>query len=106
MSINKIWICDDDEKLRLQWEGELAELGLSSSIEHVDRKMLAEAVRELENRRLAAVGKLGHKSQADGAAYLDGVNVLIVDYDLLELEDPSYLTGENVAYFGSNIFSV
>lgn len=94
----QICICDDNTALREDWGNQLKQLGLDLIILPLETDALAEAVQELEVRRAFAADNSKTRPKPIGDAVLDRVDVLIVDYDLLELDERSYLTGENVAY--------
>src|SRR5688500_17614162 len=66
-------------------------------VEPNDRDQIRKAVFALDKARLET-RKQKELVPADGAELFNDADLVIVDYDLLELEDTSALTGEDIAY--------
>ena len=97
-----VLVCDDVDSTAGDWEAELKQIDVVEAQFNVTRLLVAdfkEAVQELEMRRRAPRDPDGkHSPKPWGEHIFDKAAMIIVDYDLLDLEHDSYLTGENVAY--------
>lgn len=97
----KILICDDENNREQHWQQEL-----ESVLEHenvfdvqvLPPDDLLDASIALEARRRIAREEPHESFPKDAAEAIDTANILIVDYDLLDLRGDYYQTGEGIAY--------
>ncbi len=96
----KILIYDDDPETANRWEKELGGLKPVRDVFYVKsitRNDFEKAVSQLENRQRGARSSLAPEP-AWGNNLFDKAAILILDYDLLDVDKKTYLTGETVAY--------
>lgn len=96
-----IAILDDREDILQKWIDDLTNLGVAEKgfrLLSVDGKIdFQVAITQLETRRAAI--RAGEKlDPVIGEAEFDQFDVLIIDYDLLEMGERGFFTGEDVAY--------
>jgi hypothetical protein len=99
MTKREVLVCDDDQRRATQWKTKLEEkagLPPTFGVRSLNNEELNAAVRELSERRAAL--RSGSDSTAPGDALFDSASVLVIDYDLFELDPDGVLTGETVAY--------
>lgn len=100
----KIVIFDDDKRQRQGWENELEKFVGAPRLDRMDSEKFLDTVRQLEKRQKRAREQFEQKEDIDFKGldcYLDEVGILLVDYDLLDLDDSGFgsvLTGERLAY--------
>lgn len=101
MTRPRVLVCDDEAANTRRWADELRKVcDDQADVTVLEHDALAAAVRQLEERRRAArKGGLG----PDELSQIDAADILVVDYDLLELPatgdtGPPVETGERVAY--------
>jgi|SRR5579864_4209385 len=90
----KVIICDDEEGQRQSWAEALnrvADFSSKFDVAVVTSKEIKDALAVLRRRRMAA--REGQQTE-NGATFFDSCSILIVDYDLFEIDE----TGEEVAY--------
>lgn len=91
----RILICDDDSKLRVQWQDKVREcVGAGFNVSVLESDEFRRSLGVLEKRRKAA----RDGQQIPESTSFDDARLLIVDYDLIGLESGGYLTAEIVAY--------
>src|ERR1041384_2828618 len=98
--MKKIVICEDDSNARSRWKKALEGLKYVKAdfeVETLVSEDLNRTLSELENRRRRARNK-NVKAPAWGDNLFDSADILLVDYDLLDLNKDDYLTGEGVAF--------
>ena len=96
----RILICDDEKQREERWAESL------NAIEYVrknfevvcpgNRDIIA-GISELEERRKSARSKAHVDGQLVGSLF-DSADILIIDYDLIDLDVKRYYTGEGIAY--------
>lgn len=99
MNKKQILVFDDNYSRASKWVSELEALKAVSSFFKVETMKIAlfkEAVNLLEQRRREA--RKGPKESLKWDNPIDDASILVVDYDLLDLNRESYVTGETVAY--------
>lgn len=95
----RIVVCDDETQVMESWAGRLravAAVKAAFEVTAADPEEFKAAVSELEQRRRNA--RDGGKHQQKTPTLIDRADVLLVDYDLMQVYEQSYLTGEVVAY--------
>lgn len=101
--MKKILVCDDETRSLERWSNELTRMmkrtGLSFSVDSIERRQeFMRAISVLEKRRKDA-RRRGGPTRKWGSTIFDEADILIVDYDLLNLErDTAYVTGESLCY--------
>lgn len=104
MSRKKILICDDVRDTERRWQQRLEALPvmkeLPFEVDIVEPGDLLKSIRALENRRKEARTREDPAKEypTDEASELDQAGILVVDFDLLELEGSPSVSGEDVAY--------
>lgn len=97
-----ILICDDETERAEQWK-----LDINANVEGAEivvpsKTSLQDSIRSLESRRKQL--RAGGLNFQDDCLF-DSADIVIIDYDLLELEEGAgFLTGDKVAYL-SRVFS-
>lgn len=94
MDMKRVLICDDEESQRESWAAALRLVpGFPPDfdVRVVPSEQLKEAIHILRNRKMAA----GEQGEVDTVRTIfDSCHILIIDYDLFEIDE----TGEEVAY--------
>jgi len=103
----RVLICDDESSFQSQLKKELSALGgnlqvetfadLAGGDEEAARKYILEQVAILEQRRSDA-RRSNTRDKNNSKSDFDDTDILIIDYDLIQLDKSTYLTGEAVAY--------
>lgn len=94
----KILICDDTEQPLAGLKDHLAELApAGSTVDVIAGDDVIGLAEELEARRRAAV-EAGTEATAWGQHRLDGVDLLLIDYNFVRLSHAGGLTGHRLAY--------
>lgn len=103
MAKHLILVCDDAKKTESQWCERLTAVSSIAalvqkgwSVQSIDGRTLEEEVERLESRRVRANSKA--TDQDEGPSLFDEAAVVLVDYELTDLEKVIYLTGESVSY--------
>src|SRR5271169_2695156 len=92
-----ILVCDDNQQIARRWSSQIAEVCPSDfTAESLPQSDLVEAISDLEERRKNARGSSA--GAAHGKTRFDDADILVIDYDLLNLKSQSFITGENLAY--------
>lgn len=96
----KIRIFDDEDEFSEKWSGRLREVIPEHDVEPLSQDDFDSTLSDLIARRSDARKNEGPLSEGDRREiHLDEIDVLVVDYDLIELEDQaSVLSGEDIAY--------
>jgi hypothetical protein len=97
----RIVVCDDTNDPLASVVAKIEELKPAGSPEVIlySGKSVTEIARSLEARRRAAAGHSGaDAAPAWGSHQFDAVDLLILDYNYVDLEDASGLTGQRLAY--------
>lgn len=102
--MKKILVCDDERRSLERWTKQLRAVikrtEVDFTVDSISQKQeFLYAISGLERRRKAA-RRRSRNAQDWGQNQFDSVDILVVDYDLLNLEEgvSSYVTGETVAY--------
>jgi len=103
MSSKQVLICDDDQWTRQRWQRSLRDYFEQAEMEFkvymLEPAGISKALDALEARRAQARSTgIADKFPIDEAKKVDEADVFIIDFDLFQLEDPGYITGENLAY--------
>lgn len=96
----KILVYDDITGRADAWRERLVALppvNASFVVERLDNEDFRQILGELEERRRAARRSVD-SARAPQTCQFDDADLLVVDYDLLEFDSDSYVTGEGVAY--------
>ena len=96
-----ILICDDEKNRERSWKEALESVPRIDAVFDINilpPDELLEASMTLERRRREARKQPRDDFPGDEAEIIDKADILIVDYDLLELEGDYYQTGEGLAY--------
>lgn len=104
MSALRIMLVDDSTERAQVWANDLAKLGIPDLVLDVPSNVQAgEAIKALNIRRLKARRK---EQWRDQPCHIDGVNILLLDFDLIEFESGAaeFGTGEEIAYL-ARVFS-
>jgi len=98
MSKHTVLICDDEQRSVDAWRERLEQLAIPFQVQGLAGRALGTAIKALEARR--EVARSSRKRAADWEEHeFDKADILIIDYDLLNVDDPaSAMSGENVAY--------
>ncbi len=100
MSKKKIFIFDDVEETRKQWCEKLKKLksvNVNFDVETADYKEFKKSLEQLKVRqKIARKGEKWRKKENDNI--FDNSSILMLDYDLFEVQELIHLTGEIVAY--------
>ncbi len=99
----KVVICDDETNNREAWREALENLDNFRQrfeievlvAEAADDGEFSQAIETLGKRRKAA---RDHSVGSDNECYFDTIDVLIVDYDLIDAAHGEWITGEEIAY--------
>ena len=92
-----ILVFDDDSARGARWAASLRPVVPKAyTVQSLKIQEFKDAIEELEQRRRAA--RKGEHSRVKWTNVLDSASILIIDYDLLELDKQNYVTGETVAY--------
>jgi hypothetical protein len=100
MTKKPLLVCDDVERTARQWSKRLRVLRPVTDafeVRPVLPQDLRQAVSQLEDRRRSARQEKPAQLKW-GKHPFDKAAILVVDYDLLDLERDAYIAGENVAY--------
>jgi hypothetical protein len=96
MSKQTILICDDNKQRVGDWRKRLEKLEVPFRIEGLTGEGLGAAIEELGKRRERSRGR--KRAAPLERQKFDKAAILIIDYDLLDVDPKSSLNGENVAY--------
>lgn len=100
-STRTVLILDDRQDTLRKWISDLQRIGLADVGYHIVNESeefdFQNAVGQIEQRRKLVRSKELAGTDIEPARF-DKVDVLIIDYDLLELDERSFITGEDVAY--------
>src|SRR5579863_242189 len=95
----RILICDDTIAPLTAMKEPIAQLAPGgSTVDILTGTEVSGAARSLEERRRAASGKHSESPPAWGSHPFDGVDLLFIDYNFIELESAGGLTGSRLAY--------
>src|SRR5712664_2014316 len=98
MTKKTILVCDDNAQVARNWRSQIEKVCPSNfTAESLQEDQLITTISQLEERRKNARKPRGVKVTWHANKF-DEADILIVDYDLLNLNGQSYLTGENLAY--------
>jgi hypothetical protein len=98
MTKKNILVCDDNAQVARDWRSKIEAVCPADFVaESFLQSQLVDTISQLEERR-----KDARKRQGANGAWTDNkfdeADILIIDYDLLNLNKQNYLTGENLAY--------
>ncbi len=98
MTKKSILVCDDNQQIARRWRSQIEEVCPADFItESLPQAELVEAISALEERRKNARGS-GGIGFAHRRTKFDDADILVIDYDLLNLKSQAFITGENLAY--------
>jgi hypothetical protein len=98
MKKRTILVCDDNPQIARSWRSQIQQVCPRGYVaESLPQDQLVEAISQLEERRKNARKRRGPQVERQEGRF-DEADVLIIDYDLLNLSSQSYLTGESLAY--------
>src|SRR5579864_3344441 len=93
-----VLVCDDHPKIARDWASQIEKVCPPDfTVESIAQEQLVEMISQLEARRKNARKPAGSRAESTQNRF-DDADILVIDYDLLDLRDQTYLTGENVAY--------
>lgn len=94
--VTRVLICDDHESRGRQWRESLATvIPPGWTVDCLPPERLGEVVVELEDRRKHARSKSEFKIERNE---IDDADLLIVDFDLADIDSAAYLNADTVAY--------
>lgn len=96
----RILICDDEKRREDRWADALKSIKYvraNFEIHCPTNSEIIDGISELEKRRKSARSKSHREGKLDGSLF-DNTDVLIIDYDLIDLDVDRYFTGEGIAY--------
>jgi len=97
MSKQAILICDDDQGRVEDWKNRLELLKIPFRLEGLAGQDLGTAIAELGKRRETS-RRSGRQAATAEKHQFDAAAILVIDYDLLNVDPTSGMNGENVAY--------
>ncbi|HEV2398737.1 MAG TPA: hypothetical protein VGS27_17465, partial [Candidatus Sulfotelmatobacter sp.] len=96
MSKQTILVCDDDQTRVDAWQTRLEQLKIPFRVQGLAGQGLGTAIEALGRRRETS-RRSGRRTAWEEQAF-DSAAMLIIDYDLLNVDPTSSMNGENVAY--------
>ena len=98
MRKKSILVCDDNQQIARRWSSQIQEVCPPDfASESLPQAELVEVIASLEERRKNARSSGGHDGGRSKNRF-DEADILVIDYDLLNLKSQSFITGENLSY--------
>lgn len=98
MTKKTILVCDDNQQIARDWRSRIERVCPDDfAAESLPQDRLVDIISQLEERRKNARKPRGPKVAWQPNKF-DEADILVIDYDLLNLNGKGYLTGENLAY--------